>query len=801
MSFVLILIALNAWCGLSVQASTDTLSPGQTLTGDGKLVSSNGKFALGFFHSKSTSDNNHNDTSRLWYLGIWFNQIPKLTTVWVANRDSPVHGPTSPLLTFAADGANLAVVNLATNSTVWSTQITTQTNTTTILVLLGIGNLILSHGGNTSNIVWQSFDHPTDTLLPGATIGLNKVTNETLRFVSRRNSVDQSPGMYSMELGRDGAVTMYYNSTLPYWSSGAWNGRYFGNVPEMTAPDRFAYTFVDDDREMSFAYHLLDGSTMYCLLDVSGQRKLLAWHDANKVWMPVFTNPSAHCTVHATCGSFSVCNDNTRPSCGCMKGFANADLDGNWDPDERTGGCTRNFPLDCSGNSNVGLGGDKFYGMSGVRMPFDPKRVEHAASRRECEEACLGECSCTAYSFGSNGGCSVWHGELLDVIMLGNDGGSTNSGEILYIHLAAEEFQSRRNHGRAMVGGFVAACFATLCVLLIIIVIVLKVRRKRRKLQCNTVNDNRVCSGLIPFKYRELQRATRNFSEKIGAGGFGAVFKGLLNESTPIAVKRLYGSCREEKQFRAELSSIGIIHHTNIVKMIGFCCEDNKRLLVYEYMPNLSLDAHLFQKSAPTLNWNTRYQIALGVARGLAYLHESCRDYIMHCDIKPQNILLDGSFVPKIADFGMAKLLKRDCSRVMTTTRGTIGYLAPEWISGVAITPKIDVYSYGMVLLEIISGRMNSHNDYNSDGDDVVYFPVHVARKLLKGDVMSFVDHKLHGNVILEEVVRVCKVACWCIQDKEFDRPTMGKVVQILEGVVELDMPPMPRLLEAIVAS
>ncbi|KAM0849743.1 hypothetical protein ACQ4PT_053541 [Festuca glaucescens] len=196
-----------------------------------------------------------------------------------------------------------------------------------------------------------------------------------------------------------------------------------------------------------------------------------------------------------------------------------------------------------------------------------------------------------------------------------------------------------------------------------------------------------------------------------------------------------------------------------------------------------------------------RYQIALGVARGLAYLHESCRDCIIHCDIKPENILLDDSFIPKIADFGMAKLLGRGFSRVLTTMRGTVGYLAPEWIAGVAITPKVDVYSYGMVLLEIISGKRNSCASSSSGGNLDVFFPVHAARKLLEGDAGSLVDHMLHGNVNLDEAELACKVACWCIQDDELDRPTMGQVVQILEGLVEIGMPTIPRLLETMAGS
>ncbi|XP_010227398.1 G-type lectin S-receptor-like serine/threonine-protein kinase At2g19130 [Brachypodium distachyon] len=152
---------------------------------------------------------------------------------------------------------------------------------------------------------------------------------------------------------------------------------------------------------------------------------------------------------------------------------------------------------------------------------------------------------------------------------------------------------------------------------------------------------------------------------------------------------------------------------------------------------------------------------------------------------------------PKMADFGMAKLLGRNFSRVVTTMRGTAGYLAPEWIAGVA-TPKVDVYSYGMVLLEIISGKRNSNASCSSGGDLDIYFPVHAARKLLEGDMRSLVDQRLHGDVNLDEAELACKVACWCIQDDDLDRPTMGQVVQILEGLVEIRMPPIPRLLQAM---
>uniref|UniRef100_A0A5B7A678 Protein kinase domain-containing protein n=1 Tax=Davidia involucrata TaxID=16924 RepID=A0A5B7A678_DAVIN len=251
-----------------------------------------------------------------------------------------------------------------------------------------------------------------------------------------------------------------------------------------------------------------------------------------------------------------------------------------------------------------------------------------------------------------------------------------------------------------------------------------------------------------------------------------------------------------------EVSTIGTIQHVNLVRLRGFCSEGNKKLLVYDYMPNGSLESHLFRgKDSKVLDWKTRYQIALGTARGLAYLHEKCRDCIIHCDIKPENILLDAELCPKVADFGLSKLLGREFSRVLTTMRGTRGYLAPEWISGVAITAKADVYSYGMMLFEFLSGRRNSEP---SEDGKIKFFPTWAASVTIGGggggDILSLLlDHSLEGNADAEEVTRICRVACWCIQDDENHRPSMGQVVQILEGVLDVNLPPIPRSLQLFV--
>jgi serine/threonine protein kinase len=246
----------------------------------------------------------------------------------------------------------------------------------------------------------------------------------------------------------------------------------------------------------------------------------------------------------------------------------------------------------------------------------------------------------------------------------------------------------------------------------------------------------------------------------------------------------------------------------NLVRLLGFCSTGDEKMLVYEYMPNGSLDGYLFGGSGGSFpSWRERYEIMLGVARGLVYLHDGCRERIIHCDIKPENILLDASMSPRIADFGMAKLVGRDFSRALTTMRGTIGYLAPEWISGQPISAKADVYSFGMVLFELVSGRRNSEGYGRRDsGSEVeaagssVFFPVWAAGKVVEGEVGAVADPRLRGDVSEEELERACRVACWCIQDQEEHRPTMAQVVQALEGVVHVHAPPVPRGLQHLVS-
>ncbi|KAK3129197.1 hypothetical protein QOZ80_6BG0473490 [Eleusine coracana subsp. coracana] len=802
----------------SSSTANDTLMTGQVLAAGDKLISRNGKFALGFFQpriSKSQINTTSllaiNTTSSNWYLGIWFNELPVCTPVWFANREHPIADNYIKLVQLKISGDGGLVVSLSSvdERVIWSSvgQInrTDTRSINTSAVLLESGNLALVENHSNATI-WQSFDDPTDIVLPGAKFGWNKVTGLIRRYISKKSLIDPGLGPYVIQLDNNGLVLKRLDPSVVYfyWSS---QKQVLQLIPlinmilnmDPRTTGLLKPIYVNNTEEEYYAYDMSDNSSSaFMSLDISGQIMINVWSKAARSWQSVFANPLDPCTPYATCGPFAICRGNSSPFCDCMEGFTQKSPK-DWLFGDRTGGCARNTPLGCTSKKNIKNSTDVFHSVARVTLPYAPQRIDDATTQSKCAEFCSGSCSCTAYSYNSSG-CSVWHGELLSVNM--NDGIEVNAENVLYIRLAANDLSLLRKNNKKLSNAIVASISITSFMLLMLLVFIM-IWRKKIKCCGAALHDTRGSTGIIAFRYSDLCHATKNFSEQLGAGGFGTVFKGVLSGLTTIAVKRLDGARQGDKQFRAEVSSLGLIQHINLVKLIGFCCEGDKRLLVYEHMINGSLDAHLFGSSSVSLSWDTRYQIAIGVARGLNYLHQSCHKCIIHCDIKPENILLDSSFVPRIADFGMAAVVGRDFSRVLTTFRGTVGYLAPEWLSGVAVTPKVDVYSFGMVLLEIISGRRNSPEVDTDSGRNchVEYFPIEAIRKINEGNVQTLMDPQLLGNYSLEQAQRVCKVSCWCIQDNEFDRPIMGEVVQILEGVQEVAMPPMPRLLATIMKS
>ncbi|XVF57929.1 hypothetical protein PTKIN_Ptkin07bG0021800 [Pterospermum kingtungense] len=282
------------------------------------------------------------------------------------------------------------------------------------------------------------------------------------------------------------------------------------------------------------------------------------------------------------------------------------------------------------------------------------------------------------------------------------------------------------------------------------------------------------------FSYDYLGAMTENFSVKIGEGGFGSVFYGNLPNSIEIAVKRFDDNVHVNKSFLAEVETLGSVHHINLVTLIGFCVENSHQLLVYKYLENGSLDRWIFNRNPEcTLSWKLRQKIIYDVAKGLAYLHDGCNQKILHLDVKPQNILLDENFSARLADFGLSKLIDKDQNQVLTVMRGTPGYMAPEWLSA-TITEKADVYSFGIVVLEILCGRRNVDS---SQPEEEMHLLRLFTKKAEDGKLLELVDKysedmKSNG----EEAVKMMRMAAWCLQADYNRRPSMWAVVKVLEG-------------------
>jgi serine/threonine protein kinase len=298
----------------------------------------------------------------------------------------------------------------------------------------------------------------------------------------------------------------------------------------------------------------------------------------------------------------------------------------------------------------------------------------------------------------------------------------------------------------------------------------------------------------IRYSYSKIKKITKSFKDKLGEGGYGTVFKGTLRSGHLVVIKMLDKSKANGQDFISEVATIGRIHHVNVVQLIGFCVEGSKRALVYEFMPNGSLNKYIFLPEVGTLlSYNKMYDIAIGVARGIEYLHQGCDMQILHFDIKPHNILLDENCIPKLSDFGLAKLYPVNDGIVsLTAARGTLGYMAPELfyknIGGVSY--KADVYSFGMLLMEM-AGRRKNLNAF-AEHSSQIYFPTWVYDQLRDGNDVEIEDATEEEKKIGKKMIIV---ALWCIQMKPSDRPSMNKVIQMLEGEVEgLQMPSKPFL-------
>ncbi|KAF8041341.1 hypothetical protein BT93_A0063 [Corymbia citriodora subsp. variegata] len=335
--------------------------------------------------------------------------------------------------------------------------------------------------------------------------------------------------------------------------------------------------------------------------------------------------------------------------------------------------------------------------------------------------------------------------------------------------------------------------FGAPCVLILLIY---KWMRRHQAMDANIEEFLQAHNNFLPirYSYSDIKKITKKFKYKLGEGGYGSVYKGILRSGNEVAVKILNKSKSDGQDFISEVVTIGRIHHVNVVQLVGFCFDYSKQALVYDFMPNGSLDKHIAYKDGEnSLDYKKMYEISLGIARGIKYLHRGCDMQILHFDIKPHNILLDQNFTPKISDFGLARLYSTDRSIItLIAARGTLGYMAPELfykdIGGVSY--KADVYSFGMMLMEMASRKRNVNA--NAEDSSQIYFPLWVYDQLGKGKEVEIVDAREEEG---ETARKMIIVALWCIQLSPNDRPSMSRVLNMLEGEInKLQLPPKPLL-------
>ncbi|XP_021855706.1 G-type lectin S-receptor-like serine/threonine-protein kinase At5g35370 isoform X2 [Spinacia oleracea] len=671
-----------------------------------------------------------------------------------------------------------------------------------------------------------SFHSPTDTVVMGQSL---PVGTSLISSVSNSDD-DLSSGNYSLSVTTSDTILQWGGST--YWKlsmdpNAHRNSNYV--VEYLLVDAKGLYLFARNGSIIVLQVNFFPSEFRIAKVNPNGQLIIRSY--SGRVWNQDFVWPRDSCGIPYICGAIKLCSadgESSGPVCSCPSGFI---------PEHQASGCipsdtSLSLPLSCDSSHNQtsensqnisyqGLGVGKYY--FAIRFS-DP--IKYGINSSMCQNFCSKDCSCMGFFHrNSTGSCFLIHNHL-GSFMSNVVGGSDLLGYIKIVDaLYATEDNADDSNGRRQVITLVALIIFPFVGLLVAAGLCLRWWRNWMKSKVGLEKSGNLSSlssgdleafsipGLpVRYDYEELREATDNFSTQIGSGGFGAVYKGKLPDKSVVAVKKITNLGVEGKrEFCTEIAVIGNIRHVNLVKLKGYCVEGNQRLLVYEYMNHGSMDRTLFG-NGPVLEWQERVDIALGTAHALAYLHSGCERKIIHCDVKPENILLHDHFQPKVSDFGLSKLLNPEQSSHFTTMRGTRGYLAPEWLTSSGISEKTDVYSYGMVLLELVSGRKNcslqpmqqSHSldDDNSFGissstssnSGVVYFPMLALEMHEQGRYLELADLRLEGRVTSEEVQKLVCIALCCAHEDPGLRPSMGSVVGMLEGRISLGHPRLEAL-------
>ncbi|CAM0904101.1 unnamed protein product [Alopecurus aequalis] len=733
---IFVLLFLSSFC-----RSDDQLTHAKPLSSGDTLVSKGGDFALGFFSPNSSNAS--------LYLGIWYHNIPGRTVVWTANRDNPIVAASSPMLTFT--NSSDLVLSDSQGRTPWATK--------NNITGTGVAALLL------------------DT---GTRIFLSEKPRVAGSLVAWKSPIDPSAGDFSLSLDTSSNLQLViWNGSMPYTRLNMLSGG--DSVSGGIYQNTIIYEAVVGTGD-GFYYELsISAGSPYArlMLDYTGMLRTLSWNNRSS-WTTVVENPTSSCDLYASCGPFGYCDyTGASATCRCLDGFEPIGLN-------FSNGCRRTEVLECSRQSH-------FVTLSRMKVP-DKSLLVLNRSFDECTTECTVNCSCTAYAFtnlssyGAMAGqpmCLVWTRELVDA------GKYSIYGENLYIRLADSTVQKNSK--------LVKIALPTIaCLLILTSIALVRICKYRGSKQRKNENQKRVMpvplsssSGTgdenmeLPFvSFEDIAAATHNFSDlkQIGRGGFGKVYKGMLDGVNEVAIKRLSKDSEQGiREFKNEIVLIAKLQHRNLVRLLGCCIHGDERLLIYEYLPNKSLDVVLFDSTKQyVLDWPTRFNIIKGVARRLLYLHQDSRLTIIHRDLKPSNILLDSEMTPKISDFGMARIFGGN-QRQINTSRvvGTYGYMSPEYLMGGAFSVKSDTYSFGVLILEIVSGLKISSPQLTMNFASLT---IYAWRLWQDGKATELVHSSVIESCPLLEVLRCIHVGLLCVQDHPDDRPLMSSVIFMLEN-------------------
>ncbi|MCD7459415.1 hypothetical protein HAX54_040872 [Datura stramonium] len=728
---------------LLISAALDTITTDKSIRDGDTIVSAGGVYELGFF-SPGNSKNR--------YVGIWYKKIAPRTVVWVANREIPLND-TSGVLTLKSNGILVLIGN--SNVSIWSSN-SSRSLKNPKARLLDSGNLVVSDGNDRDpgiNFAWQSFDYPGDTLLPGMKLGRNFVTGMDWYTQSWKSTDDPAPGEYINRLDSRGYPQFFVlkNSSIVF-SSGLWNGVAFSVSPYSKPNIYYTFELIINQQEIYYEYKLKNESLpARMVINPAGKIDHLTWIERSQSWFLYLTVQLDNCDRFALCGPYASCNINNSPPCDCLKGFKPRDPQQS--ATDWSSGCVRRTALDCNR--------DGFLKVTSIKMPDSRNSwFNESINLEECEKLCLADCNCTAYSNldvrNGGSGCLIWFGELIDIREF------SQNEQDLYVRVAASELDKKQR------------------------------RKRKRRTGVEAVNED---MELPLFDLVAVTSATENFSSAnvIGEGGFGPVYKGILTNGQEIAVKRLSKySGQGIQELQNEIVLISKLQHRNLVKLLGCCLEGEERMLIYEFMPNASLDYFILDPSRKaSLAWRNRFEIAMGISRGLLYLHQDSRLRIIHRDLKTSNILLDSDMNAKISDFGLAKIFVGD--QVEGKTKrviGSYGYMSPEYAVDGKYSVKSDVFSIGVIILEIVSGKRNRKFRHLEHHHNLLG---HAWLLWTEGKALELMDECLKESFSESQLLRCIQVGLLCVQKLPEDRPIMASVVFWLgnEGLV-LPQPKQP---------